>query len=303
MHGLITHIQRFSLHDGPGIRSTVFLKGCQLRCAWCHNPETMRPQPELQVFPMLCIGCGACVLACPAAAHTLTAAGHQFDRARCTGCGACAAECFAGALVSVGKRVTPDEILQEVRQDRAFYAESGGGVTLSGGEPLFQREFTLEVLCRCRAEGMHTAIETNLIAPWTHYQEVLPHVDLVMCDIKFADAARHQQATGVLNERVLENIRHLAATGLPVIVRTPVVPGYTDTMAEIAAIAKIIAGLPNVQYYELLPFHPLGAGKYHSLDMPCTCEGLSTPTPETMSTLAEIAKRAGIAVRVAGKTV
>ncbi|HUU23908.1 MAG TPA: glycyl-radical enzyme activating protein, partial [Phycisphaerae bacterium] len=157
----VSDIQRFSIHDGPGIRTTVFLKGCNLRCRWCHNPENLRPGAELQLFPSRCIGCGACLTACPKQAHTMTDGARRFDRAACVSCGSCAAGCYARALVLVGRALTVADVLEEVVADREFYDNSGGGVTLSGGEPLFQLEFACELLRACRAEGIRTAIETN----------------------------------------------------------------------------------------------------------------------------------------------
>ncbi|MBN1642684.1 MAG: glycyl-radical enzyme activating protein [Anaerolineae bacterium] len=295
--GTVTNIQRFSIHDGPGIRTTVFLKGCNLRCFWCHNPETLRTSPELQVFPERCIGCGACLEACVRGAHVRVDGQRRFLRERCIACGACADTCYAECLVLVGERMTVDQVLEEVVRDRPFYERSGGGVTLSGGEPLLQIEFTRAVLSRCREEGLHTAIETAAHCAWERLESILPVTDLVMMDLKLMDPALHRACTGVTNERILANARTLGASGKPLIVRTPVVPGVNDTEEAITALASFAATLPGLLYYELLPFHPLAEGKYASLDMVYRAAGLKSPPKAHVEALAEAARRCGVQVR------
>jgi len=300
MQGIITDIQRFSVHDGPGIRTTVFLKGCNLRCAWCHNPETLHPGPELQVLPDKCIDCKACLEACPQGAHEVTGGRRVFHRDRCTACGACAAACYSGALVLVGRRMAADEVMAEVLEDRVFYETSGGGVTVSGGEPLSQREFARGILDRAKQEHLHTAVDTNLASPWQDVAALLPVADLFLVDVKMMDSARHTRWTGAPNALVLENARRLSREGVRMVVRTPVVPGVNDTVEQIGAVADFIRAFPNLEYYELLPYHPLGTGKYRSLGMDYAMEGLTPPKPDTMQALAEAAGERGIAVRVAG---
>jgi len=300
VNGIVTDIQRFSVHDGPGIRTTVFLKGCNLRCAWCHNPETLRPGPQLQVLPDKCIGCDACLEACPRDAHEVTGGRRVFHRDRCTACGACAEVCYSGALVLVGREMTAREVMAEVLEDRVFYENSGGGVTLSGGEPLCQREFTLDILGRARAEGIHTAVETNLAAPWQDVAALLPVTDLFLVDVKVMDPAEHERWTGEPNESVLENARRLSREGVPMVVRTPVVPGVNDTVEQVGAVADFIRGFGCLEYYELLPYHPLGTGKYRSLGMDYAMEGLARPEADVMQALAAAAGERGMAVRIAG---
>ncbi|HUS92541.1 MAG TPA: glycyl-radical enzyme activating protein [Phycisphaerae bacterium] len=297
MTGIVTDIQRFSIHDGPGIRTTVFLKGCNLRCAWCHNPETLRAGPELQLFPGKCIACGACLEACPRGAHVRVEAGREFRRERCVACGACADVCYAEALVLVGREMTVEAVLEEVARDRSYYDNSGGGMTISGGEPLFQRDFCLALLAAARTAGLHTAIETNLAWPWEHVAPVADAADLVMLDVKSADPAVHEQWTGADNELILANARRLSERGAALIVRTPIVPGVNDTPEAVGAIADFAAGLEGLLYYELLPYHPLGTGKYEGLGMDYPLRELKRPDAETMHRLAAEARKRRIEVR------
>ena len=297
--GIVTDVQHFSIHDGPGIRTTVFLKGCNLRCFWCHNPETLTMKSELQYFPDRCIACGACVAACPTGAHAIVDGRHEFDRALCTACGACTATCYARALVMAGESRTADDIVDEVVRDRTFYETSGGGVTISGGEPLLQPDFTEAVLAGCVELGISTAIETAANVPWHTIERVLPVTKLVMMDIKSVESERHRSATGVPNERILANARRIAEYGVPMIVRTPVVPGVNDDEASIAGIAAFLAELPGDVTYELLRFHMMAEAKYAGLGLVCRAAGTEPPTPETMETLRRVAEDAGVMVRSA----
>lgn len=297
MTGLITDIQRFCVHDGPGIRTTVFLKGCNLRCGWCHNPETINPRPELQVYPEKCVACGACLTACSRGAHAVVDGQKRFERSLCAACGACARGCYAEALKVAGRQVTAEEVVAEVLEDREFYASSGGGVTLSGGEPLMQRDFAVEVLQLCRQAGLHTAIETNLAWPWEHVESVLPHLDLLMADIKMMDSKLHMEWTGVPNCRILANVRRLAGLDLPVVIRTPIIPGVNDSEQEVLLIADLVAQLPNLQYYELLPFHPLGEGKYAAIGRECRVSDACQWDRGKVGRLAAAAREKGIRVR------
>jgi pyruvate formate lyase activating enzyme len=297
LSGIVTNIQRFSIHDGPGIRTTVFLKGCNLRCFWCHNPETLKPRPELQVFPGRCISCGVCFECCPQGAHVVENNHRVYHRQVCVACGTCVDTCYAEALVLVGERKTVDEVVDVVLRDRPFYETSDGGVTLSGGEPLLQPDFARAILECCKEQGLHTAIETALHFPWERVAAILPVTDLVMLDVKLMDPETHRLCTGVSNERILDNARRLGQTDLPLIVRTPVVPGVNDDEDEIAAIAAFAAELPKLLYYELLPFHPMAQSKYDSLDVAYRAQGLASPSKERMDALAEVACQAGIEVR------
>lgn len=300
MKGIVTDIQRFSVHDGPGIRTTVFLKGCQMRCRWCHNPEALSPQPQLQLFLDKCIACGACLRSCPHGAHTFDQVRREFHRELCQSCGACSRSCHAQALVLVGREMSSQEVVAEVEQDRDFYANSSGGVTLSGGEPLLQAPFAHEILALCREAFIHTAIETNLAWPWPRVQEMLDVTDMVMADIKVMDSAVHRQWTGVGNEDILANVLRLGRSGKPFIIRTPIIPGLNDSPEEVGAIADYLAGFSRLLYYELLPYHPLAAGKYQSLGLEYATADLQRPDAARMKMLRDAAAKRGIAVRAAG---
>jgi len=287
--GSVINIQRFSTHDGPGVRTTVFLKGCTNVCAWCHNPESMHMQPELQLYPERCIGCGRCIEVCPEHAHQLVEGEKQFDRERCRVCGTCVEECFAGGLVIAGKRMSVDEVMDEILQDETYYRHSEGGVTFSGGEPVVQREFLLELLRRCKEAGIQTAIETAGNYAWEWLEEMLPHTDLIMHDLKILAPELHEEFVGNDGKRIRENFTRLAETGKPLIVRTPVIGGVNDTAEEIEGIARLIGGIESLLYYELLPYHPLGESKRESLGQTAE-DRFYTPDKEKMSELADVAR-------------
>lgn len=294
--GVLTAIQRFSLHDGPGIRSTVFFKGCNMRCAWCHNPETLRVEPEVLYYRSKCVGCGACAQVCPS--HRVEEGKMVYDRALCGDHGACAQVCFSGALEICGKESTVQDVLHEVMQDADYYAQSGGGVTLSGGEVLLQPQFAAQLLSALHQQGIHTAIESNLNVDFSVLEALLPDLDLVMCDLKLWDEDAHRKWTGAGNARILESIARLSSSGKPFIVRTPVIPGVNDKEEEISAIAGFIGRLPGLVYYELLNFNPLGGSKYQALDVENVFADARPLPEERMQALAAAAQAVCPSVRV-----
>jgi pyruvate formate lyase activating enzyme len=295
MNGRITDIQRFSLNDGPGIRTTVFAKGCNMRCVWCHNPETICGLPQLEFFATKCIGCGGC----KPAADTASAGAEDLLTDPTGKLRHYRGNCEAHALVKVGRTVTPEDVLREASQDRRFYDNSHGGVTLSGGEITVQMDFALETLALLKANGIHTAIETNLAAAWEQFEKLLPLLDLVMFDIKTMDDGRHREGTGVGNERILENALRMSEQSIPLIVRTPVIPGFNDNAESVKGVAEFIRDFANLSYYELVAFNPLGADKYRCLGLPYQMQEAQLIPAETMHTLRKAAAGRGVEVRIA----
>lgn len=301
--GMTFNAQRFSTGDGPGIRTTVFMKGCPLRCAWCHNPEGLRPEPELIWHDARCIAHKACIGACPRNALSLEPDGMRVDRAACDVCGDCARACPAAALEVVGTPWTVDALFAEVDKDRVFYETSGGGLTVSGGEPMQQLAFVAALLARCRSSGIACALDTCGASTWERYAQILPLVDLVLFDLKIMDDARHRALTGASNAELLENARRISAGGKPLWVRTPVVPGCTDDAQNLAAIGAFIRDrLPTVTRWDLLAYTNLGKPKYRRLDLPYALETAPLLTAAAMEHACAIAREYFPAARGSGAT-
>ena len=286
--GMVFDIRKFSIHDGPGIRTTVFLKGCPLECAWCHNPESQASEPELIMRPNRCQRCGACVEACPEDAIQLGADGPITDRTRCERCGICVDACFSGARELAGREFTVTQVMAEIERDRPFYDESGGGATFSGGEPLLQTEFLLELLRSCRAQEIHTALDTCGYAPWSALDRVRPYVDLFLYDIKTMDDGQHRALTGASNRLILENLRALSELGHSINLRVPVIPGINDGADNIRAIGALAAHLPSIDRVELLPYHRIGAEKYGRIARPYPLPDVPPPSQERMAEVSQI---------------
>jgi pyruvate formate lyase activating enzyme len=295
--GLVFNIQKYSLHDGSGIRTLVFLKGCPLRCVWCSNPEGQSCAPQLAYDERKCIGRQACEDACRKACEVDAIAARDDGKVsivadRCTACGECVLVCPSRALERLGDSLTVDEVLEIVERDSAFYARSGGGLTLSGGEPLTQPEFSARLLETAQARGIDTAIETTGYAHWSDVERVCRHANQVFYDVKSIDSAKHREGTGVENARILDNLRRLCETfpTLPVVVRTPVIPTFNDSPAEIRAIADFLVGLPRPVRYELLPYHRFGEAKYRELGRDYPLPEVQPPSEEQMAELSRIAE-------------
>ncbi|MDL2327215.1 glycyl-radical enzyme activating protein [Ruminococcaceae bacterium OttesenSCG-928-A11] len=295
--GFITDIQRFSLHDGPGIRTTVFMGGCNLRCAWCHNPETNCRQRQWQYMARRCIGCGACVQACPHRALALTAAGVVRSAALCRLCGCCAAACGTEAVQLVGRHVGREELLALLLRDRPYYAGQGG-VTFSGGEPLLQAPFVAGMLARLRAEGVHTAVDTAGLVPWQAFERVLPNTSLFLFDIKMVDPALHRRYTGQDNALIQSNLRGLSRAGAKLWVRVPLMRGVNDGAGHAAALAGLLGGLAGVEQVDLLPYHDYGCQKAEGLDFQVGT--FDPPDEAALEAFRRVLEAGGLAVHLHG---
>jgi pyruvate formate lyase activating enzyme len=285
--GIIFNIQRFSLHDGPGIRTSVFLKGCLLDCPWCHNPESKAAEPEIAYYPGKCVLCGACAGACPRKLHRFGEGGHTYLRGGCSGCGACAEACVTGALALIGRIITAGEALEEVKKDEPFYRNSGGGITLSGGEPLYQSGFTLALLRLARESGLHTCVETSGAAPFEILREAAAVTDLFLYDFKETDAEKHRAFTGISNVLILENLKKLDDSGARTILRCPVIPGCNDREDHFRGIGAAANRLRNLAGIEIEPYHPLGISKAEGIGKPARHTDTAIPSGETVNAWAE----------------
>ncbi len=265
--GVVFDIQRFSIHDGPGIRTTVFLKGCPLHCAWCHNAEGLSPESVLFYNREACLHCGRCVEICPAKAHTFTEKGHSIDFSRCKKCFACARVCHSKALKVIGKKMCAEEVIGEVLRDKSFFDFSGGGLTLSGGEPLMQGDFSVEIARLAKENGLSVCVETSGFAPKETVLAIAPFVDLFLFDFKISDEKVHQKYTGVSGKKILENLSLLNEMKKEIVLRCPIIPGCNDTREHYRAIARLAEETDSVTAIRLEPYHPYGLKKYEAVGL------------------------------------
>ncbi len=296
MDGLISDIQKFSLHDGPGIRTTVFLKGCNMKCLWCQNPETISVKPQIAEYAAKCIGCGTCIDVCPNSAVHLNNGHRVVDKDKCKLCGACVERCPSGALTIIGVVREVNDVFAEIAADLPYYRNSGGGLTLSGGEPLLQSGFCSELLQRSWEAGIDTAIETNLSLPYERLEPMLPWLNRIFFDLKIMNNQAHKRFTGIGNKNILINSKRLDQEGIPMVVRTPLIPGITDSEENIAAIARWVSNLKNSCSYELLNFNSLTEAKYGPIGDEYSLQSARPLSEDQVKKLAQIAADNGVNV-------
>ena len=288
MKGSVFNIQRYSVQDGPGLRTTVFMKGCPLACLWCHNPESQAPRAEILRLETRCMACGRC-----SAADLGGSSGRVMAEADLEACP-------TGALQQVGQELEPEALVQQLLRDRIFFDESSGGVTFSGGEPLMQAPFLIETLGRLRAEGVHTALDTCGFAPWHALEQAASAASLVLYDLKLMDEARHKAATGQSNRIILDNLKALAAIHPDIWIRVPIIPGVNDDAANLEATARFLTNLAGIRQVDLLPYHPTGVAKFARMGKDYALAGLEAPSPQRMEALAAIFRARGLATTTGG---
>ncbi len=300
--GMVFNIMRYSTQDGPGLRTTVFLKGCPLSCRWCHNPESQRREPELLFRPRNCIGCGECLAACPQGAVTRSADGIIQDFELCRHCGACVRVCPTGAREMVGREMSVAQVMAEILKDLAFYEESGGGVTFGGGEPLDQPGFLTALLEACREEELHTAVDTSGMGSSQLIRRIAPLTDLFLYDLKHLDEVRHLALVGTPNRLILDNLRLLDKLNRKVLIRMPFIPGANDTEKNLERLGRLVASLNNISEVELLPFHDTGREKYRLLGRAGEIAVHSRPEPRSLEKAGEILSSFGLNVKIRGRS-
>lgn len=277
--GVVFAIQPFSVDDGPGIRTAIFIKGCNARCLWCHNPESISPKPQLSYLAQKCVYCGACATACPGV-HTVSEGKHEINWGNCTACEDCVKSCPTGALSMIGKTMTAQEIMAAALRDSRYYSRTGGGVTVTGGEPMSQAGFTKALLVCAKQHGIHAAIETNGAAPFAQYEELLPYLDLILFDYKATGNEQYRRLTGLDRETVLDNLARLSGKGAKIILRCPMIPKVNVTNEHLDFIAELTQTYASILGFELMPYHALGTAKAKQTGM--AVHQFETPNTDTV---------------------
>ncbi|MBZ9686119.1 glycyl-radical enzyme activating protein [Clostridium estertheticum] len=295
----IINIQKYSIHDGPGIRTTVFFKGCPLNCWWCHNPESQNPSPEIMFFKEKCTGCGSCFKRCPAKAIEFVDRYPLTYESKCTLCGKCSDFCLSNARELVGKAITVKDLMSEIIKDEVFYEESNGGVTFSGGEPLMHADYLYNVLKICNDKGIHTTVDTSGYAAWEQFEKIVDKVDLFLFDIKHMNNEKHLKYTGVGNIVILENLKKLSQKGSNIYIRLPLIAGINDSYENIDDTVNFLSKL-NIIHVNLLPYHKMGMDKYRRLNMEYKLSGMEKPRDEVIDKIAEKFRKAGIKIIIGG---
>lgn len=284
--GIVYNIQRYCIHDGPGIRTTVFLKGCPLECVWCHNPEGLSQKKEILFNPQRCAYCKMCIKICPHKAIATDKGKPQIKRTLCKTCGKCISICPSYALELKGRTMASEDIVKEITKDSVFYEQSGGGVTFSGGEPLYQGEFLAELLKLCKKKGLHTAVDTSGYSKWEVFESIIPFTDLFLYDLKFSGSQKHKKYTGVPNKSILENLKNLAKTKAEIIVRIPVIPGINDDSKNITETGNILSKL-KIKNFDILTYHETASDKYTALGKNYKLKNTKKPNSQTIEKITE----------------
>lgn len=297
----VSNIQHFSVHDGPGIRTVVFLLGCPLRCKWCQNPEALNIKPRLMINNELCSRCTACIYVCPKKAILITSSGEIVtDRKKCNSCGKCIEECYYLARQLSGKPYTVEKVYDEIVKDKVFYANTGGGVTLSGGEPTVHLEFCYELFKKCKISDIHTAIETSGYADWGTLKKISEITDLFLYDIKLFNGEKHKEWTGKENKRILQNLKNLVNNGKNIIIRIPLIPGVNNNEKEFKSIINFVKSLKRIESVHILPFHQIGSSKYDMLNLDYQLRDLNENNHKNIEKCKKIAEEAGFKVSIGG---
>lgn len=293
-HAVFMDVKRFAVHDGPGIRTTIFLKGCPLKCLWCHNPEGILGKPQLSFYEHKCINCGECIKVCPTNAHSFSRDIHMFDYSKCRACGECEKVCLGDALKLYGKEFSVEEAVSAVLEDKDFFGETGG-VTLSGGEPMLQVGFVSQFLTAVKKHNIHTAIDTSGCVPWEYYEQIVDTTDLFLYDVKHMDSNIHRSLTGKGNERILENLRKLSERRKRIEIRIPLIPGCNDTIENLTKVGEFLSTL-CIEKVRVLPYHSMARIKYKALNMEDTMPNVMSPTDDQVQSAIEVLRRWGLNV-------